>query len=205
MTPRNRARHDAEMTMRDDVSTSVADAPGRAKPGRTGASRWLRLLGLAVCVVAVAASVTALVLLGRAASLHDYPAEFTRSIAFSLAGAIVLGYPKARSVGTVLLAAGFLASAAMLATALTGVRAGRWWSAELAGVAALLDAVALYLAWAVLPQVFPSGPLQGRRWVLRSGFPAVFWRQRSSGTGGSRTAVGRLAGTPTLRYSSLPR
>jgi hypothetical protein len=96
------------------------------------------------------------------------------AIAFSLGGAVLLGYRKARWPAGVLLICGLLAGLALLF-------AGLWWNAMMVhGLLAqpmfVANGVAtdllLGLSLTVLPQLYPDGPLPGRLWKVLLGVSA---------------------------------
>lgn len=97
------------------------------------------------------------------------------AIAFSIGGAVLLGYHKARWPAGVLLICGLLAGLALLF-------AGLWWD-RLLQHAGLINgslyvangvATGLFigLSLAVLPQLYPDGPLPGRLWKVLLGVAA---------------------------------
>jgi signal transduction histidine kinase len=97
------------------------------------------------------------------------------AIAFSIGGAILLRYRKARWPAGTLLICGLLAGLALLF-------AGLWWNAMLVhGALAqpmfLANGIAtdlfLGLSLTVLPQLYPDGPLPGRLWKVLLGVSAV--------------------------------
>lgn len=90
------------------------------------------------------------------------------TITFSVAGAVLLAYPKARAVGIVLLACGCVGSLYLLTC-------GFWYLSTYGAVpygpfltAAIntLGTAFFILSLVALPQVFPDGLLPGRRWVV---------------------------------------
>ena len=98
------------------------------------------------------------------------------AIAFSIGGAVLLGYPKARWPAVALLICGLLAGLALLL-------AGLWWDGILKhgsfipnplfianGIATGLF---LGLSLTVLPQLYPDGPLPGRLWKALLGVSAA--------------------------------
>jgi hypothetical protein len=96
------------------------------------------------------------------------------AIAFSIGGAVLLRYRKARWPATVLLICGLLAGLALLF-------AGLWWDAmlvsgPLAEPMFLANGIAtdllLGLSLTVLPQLYPDGPLPGRLWKVLLGVSA---------------------------------
>ena len=153
-------------------STSLWPWPGR------GPQHSRCVSGIAV--VAVAAAVVGWVLFG-----DTDPALWTWSgywpvrelmsaaIAFSIGGAVLLGYRKARWPAGALLICGLLAGLALLF-------AGLWWDRMLkhGGVIALdplfiANGIAtdlfIGLSLTVLPQLYPDGPLPGRLWKVLLG------------------------------------
>jgi signal transduction histidine kinase len=93
------------------------------------------------------------------------------AIAFSIGGAALLGYPKARWPAGTLLICGLLAGLALLL-------AGLWWDAMMvAGALAqpllvangIATGLLLGLSLTVLPQLYPDGPLPGRLWKILLG------------------------------------
>ncbi len=98
------------------------------------------------------------------------------AIAFSIGGAALLGYRKARWPAGALLICGLLAGIALLF-------AGLWWDGMLKHGG--LMPTPLYLAngvttgllmglsLAILPQLYPDGPLPGRIWKVLLGVTAV--------------------------------
>jgi signal transduction histidine kinase len=92
------------------------------------------------------------------------------AIAFSVAGAILLGYPKARTVAIVMLVSGVLASLALLASGLAIALESRgWWWAGLRPLQLVSDLTSIfgiYVALVLLPQVYPDGCLPERRWRM---------------------------------------
>jgi len=97
------------------------------------------------------------------------------AVAFSIGGAVLLGYRKARWPAGALLICGLLAGIALLF-------AGLWWDRTLKHGAFFPDplfiangiATGLFigLSLAVLPQLYPDGPLPGRRWKILLGVSA---------------------------------
>jgi two-component system NarL family sensor kinase len=90
------------------------------------------------------------------------------TIIFSVAGAVLLAYPKARAVGIVLLACGCVGSLYLL-------MCGFWYLSTYGAVpygplltAAIntLGTAFFILSLVALPQVFPDGLLPGRRWIV---------------------------------------
>lgn len=90
------------------------------------------------------------------------------TIIFSVAGAVLLGYPMARAVGIVLLACGCIGSLYLLTC-------GFWYLSTYGAVphgplltAAIntLGTAFFILSLVALPQVFPDGLLPGRRWIV---------------------------------------
>jgi two-component system, NarL family, sensor kinase len=90
------------------------------------------------------------------------------TIIFSVAGAVLLAYPKARAVGIVLLACGCVGSLYLLTC-------GLWYLSTYGAVpygpllAAAIDSLGtafFILSLVALPQVFPDGLLPGRRWIV---------------------------------------
>ena len=97
------------------------------------------------------------------------------AIAFSIGGAVLLGYRKARWPAGTLLICGLLAGLALLL-------AGLWWDAMLKHGALrpsplfIANGIAtdlfLGLSLTVLPQLYPDGPLPGRLWKVLLGVSA---------------------------------
>ena len=90
------------------------------------------------------------------------------TIIFSVAGAVLLAYPKARAVGIVLLACGCVGSLYLLAC-------GLWYLSTygavpygplLTAIINTLSTAFFILSLVALPQVFPDGLLPGRRWIV---------------------------------------
>jgi hypothetical protein len=93
------------------------------------------------------------------------------AIAFSIGGAVLLGYRKARGPAGVLLICGLLAGLSLLF-------AGLWWAsmmvhgplAEPLGRACRMALDLLMgLSLTILPQLYPDGPLPGRLWKILLG------------------------------------
>jgi signal transduction histidine kinase len=137
-------------------------------------------IGLAV--VAVASAVAGLVLFGDADPTlwwgDFWPVRqlMAPAIAFSIGGAVLLGYRKAGWPAAVLLICGLLAGIALLF-------AGLWWDRTLKH--GFLEGDPLFIAnnvatglfiglsLAVLPQLYPDGPLPGRLWKVLLGVAAA--------------------------------
>jgi len=141
------------------------------------------VLRFGVAGVAVALAIVGLVLFsGAEPSLWSWgnywPVRelISAAIAFSIGGAALLGYRKARWPAGTLLICGLLAGLALLL-------AGLWWNRMLKhggfynsdplfianGVATNL---LLGLSLTVLPQLYPDGPLPGRQWKVLLGVSA---------------------------------
>jgi hypothetical protein len=97
------------------------------------------------------------------------------AIAFSIGGAVLLGYPKARWPAGALLICALLAGLALLF-------AGLWWDRLLKHGGIIFNPLfiangiatdlLLGLALTVLPQLYPDGPLPGRLWKVLLGLSA---------------------------------
>jgi hypothetical protein len=97
------------------------------------------------------------------------------AIAFSIGGAVLLGYRKARWPAAALLICGLLAGIALLF-------AGLWWDKLLKHGGYPLNALFVAngiatglfigLSLAVLPQLYPDGPIPGRLWKVLLGVAA---------------------------------
>ncbi len=97
------------------------------------------------------------------------------AIAFSIGGAVLLGYRKARWPAAVLLICGLLAGIALLF-------AGLWWDRTLKHgflfgnplfiANGVTTGLFIGLSLAVLPQLYPDGPLPGRLWKVLLGVAA---------------------------------
>jgi signal transduction histidine kinase len=97
------------------------------------------------------------------------------AIAFSIGGAVLLGYRKARWPAGALLICGLLAGLALLF-------AGLWWDQTLKHGAfmpnplfianGIATGLFLGLSLTILPQLYPDGPLPGRLWKLLLGVSA---------------------------------
>jgi signal transduction histidine kinase len=97
------------------------------------------------------------------------------AIAFSIGGAVLLGYRKARWPAAALLICGLLAGIALLF-------AGLWWARKLKyggffpnplSIAnGVTTGLFIGLSLAVMPQLYPDGPLPGRRWKVLLGVAA---------------------------------
>jgi hypothetical protein len=98
------------------------------------------------------------------------------AIAFSLGGAVLLGYRKARWPAGALLICGLLAGIALLF-------AGLWWDGMLKHGGSMptplyiangvTTGLFMGLSLAILPQLYPDGPLPGRIWKVLLGVTAV--------------------------------
>ena len=159
----------------DRVDVPAATGRPLVSPTVVARSRSPALaLRLGLAMVAVASAVVGLVLFGDAdPALWTYgywPVRelLSAAIAFSIGGAVLLGYHKARwPVGTLLIC-GLLAGLALLL-------AGLWWDALMvAGALAeplsvtngIVTDLFLGLSLTVLPQLYPDGPLPGRLWKV---------------------------------------
>jgi signal transduction histidine kinase len=161
--------------------SEAAGFPLSTQPAVVGPSQPPGLaLRLGLAGAAVASAVVGLVLFddtNPALWLEGYwpVREFLpAAIAFSIGGAVLLRYPKARWPAGALLICGLLAGLALLT-------AGLWWAAMLVhGALAqpmwLANGIAtdlfLGLSLTVLPQLYPDGPLPGRLWKVLLGFSA---------------------------------
>jgi signal transduction histidine kinase len=98
------------------------------------------------------------------------------AIAFSIGGAVLLGYRKARWPAGALLICGLLAGIALLL-------AGLWWDRmfkhggfmpnPLFLANGVVTSLFMGLSLAILPQLYPDGPLPGRIWGVLLGVTAV--------------------------------
>jgi hypothetical protein len=96
------------------------------------------------------------------------------AIAYSIGGAVLLNYRKARWPASILLICGLLAGLGLLL-------AGPWWDAMMvAGPLAqplrmangIATDLSIGLSLTVLPQLYPDGPLPGRLWKVLLGVSA---------------------------------
>ena len=97
------------------------------------------------------------------------------AIAFSIGGAALLGYRKARWPAGTLLICGLLAGLALLFAGLwwdTMIEARRVRRAAVDRQTALRRTYFLGLSLTVLPQLYPDGPLPGRLWKVLLGVSA---------------------------------
>jgi hypothetical protein len=160
---------------------SVPEATGLPPAAQSAVVNKSRSPALALRVglagVAVAAAAVGWVLFG-----DTNPALWTEgywpvrellpaAIAFSIGGAVLLGYHKARWPASVLLICGLLAGLGILF-------AGLWWDAmmvhgPLAEPLIRANGIALDLfmglSLTILPQLYPDGPLPGRLWKVLLG------------------------------------
>jgi two-component system NarL family sensor kinase len=135
------------------------------------------VLRLGLAVVAAASAIVGWVLFGDTnPALWTYgywPVRelMSAAVAFSIGGAVLLGYPKARWPAGTLLICGLLAGLALLL-------AGLWWDAMMvAGALAqplfvangIATGLLIGLSLTVLPQLYPDGPLPGRLWKILLG------------------------------------
>ncbi len=179
-----------EKSDRDAMTASKLDQGGLpgatelplAQPVVVARSRSPALsLRLALAGVAVAAAVVGWVLFEDAdPALWTYGYWPVRelmpaAVAFSIGGAVLLGYPKARWPAGILLICGQLAGLALLL-------AGLWWDGILKHGSFIPNplfiandiATGLFLGLSltVLPQLYPDGPLPGRLWKALLGVSA---------------------------------
>ncbi|HET9561520.1 MAG TPA: sensor histidine kinase [Propionibacteriaceae bacterium] len=184
MTPGKEESDRDAMTAAKLGRVGVPEATGIAAAAQSVAVARSRspslALRLGIAGVAVASAVVGWVLFG-----DTNPALWTQgywavrellpaAIAFSIGGAVLLRYRKARWPAGALLICGLLAGLALLF-------AGLWWDAMMvAGALAqplfLANGIAtdllLGLSLTVLPQLYPDGPLPGRLWKVLLGVSA---------------------------------
>jgi signal transduction histidine kinase len=164
------------------VAAPQATEPALAKPAVVARSRSPALaLRFGLAGVAVASAVVGWVLFGDTnPALWTYGYWPVRelmpaAIAFSIGGAVLLGYRTARWPAGALLVCGLLAGLALLF-------AGLWWNQTLTHGAFMPDPLSiangiatglfLGLSLTILPQLYPDGPLPGRLWKLLLGVSA---------------------------------
>ena len=164
------------------VALPGATEPPLAEPVVAARSRSPALaLRLGIAGVAVASAVVGLVLFGDTNPAlwwgDSWPVRqlLSPAIAFSIGGAVLLGYRKALWPAGALMIGGLLAGLALLF-------AGLWWDQTLKHGAFIPNplfiangvATGLFigLSLAVLPQLYPDGPLPGRLWKLLLGVAA---------------------------------
>ena len=154
------------------------------RPAVVARSRWPeRAVRLGTPVLAVAAAVVGWVLLGDtdpsvyADAYWPVRELLSAAVAFSIGGAALLGYRKARWPAAALVICGLLAGFAVLF-------AGLWLQAafafgrlsEVAHLLIMANGVAtdllIGLSLTVLIQIFPDGPLPGRFWRVLLGVSA---------------------------------
>jgi two-component system, NarL family, sensor kinase len=129
-----------------------------------------RCLHFGVALLATVSAVAGAALTARSSSpLYDEPEVAVEllgpAIAFGWAGAVLIGFPKARCVARILLAAAVAAGLCALALGIGSSQTGSPEHAmEVVASAGLSGALLLTLS--LLPQAFPDGPLQLRRWPL---------------------------------------
>jgi signal transduction histidine kinase len=129
-----------------------------------------RCLHFGIALLATTTAVAGAVLTARASSpLYDEPEVAVEllgpSIAFGWAGAVLMGFPKARCLARILLAAAVAASLCVIALGIGSSQAGTAKHAmEFVASAGL--GVSLLLTLALLPQAFPDGPLQLGPWPV---------------------------------------
>jgi hypothetical protein len=163
------------------ISVPEVIEPPLAQPAVVARSRSAALaLRFGLPALAVASAIVGWVLFGDAnPSLWTEGYWAVRellpaAIAFSIGGAVLLRYRKARWPAAVLLICGLLAGLAMLF-------AGLWWNAmlvhgPLAEPMFLANGIAtdllLGMSLTILPQLYPDGPLPGRIWKTLLGVSA---------------------------------
>lgn len=166
----------------DQVGVPGATDLPLARPVVVARSRSPALaLRFGLAVVAVASAVVGWVLFGDTnPALWTYgywPVRelMSAAIAFSVGGAVLLAYPKARWPAGTLLICGLLAGLSLLL-------AGLWWDAmmvhgTLAQPLFIANGIAtdlfIGLSLTVLPQLYPDGPLPGRLWKVLLGVSAA--------------------------------
>lgn len=129
-----------------------------------------RCLQFGIALLATATAVAGAALTAQASSpLYDEPEVAVEllgpSIAFGWAGAVLLGFRKARCLARILLAAAVSAGLCALAQGIGSSQTGTPKRAmELVASAGL--SASLLLTLALLPQAFPDGPLQLGWWPL---------------------------------------
>lgn len=126
---------------------------------------------LAAGLLGIAAGIVGLVFFREPAALFTWNrveeagTGLAGALAFTIAGVALLGYAEARVVASVLLAGGLIFNVSLL----TGGVALRTGSTALLTVSDVSNVTALFIAVAVLPQVFPAG------------FPTDRWRRLGLG------------------------
>ncbi len=178
MTPGNEGSEREAMTATRLGPVRAQEAGGLTRDQPVIVARW-RPPALAVrfgiAVVAVAAAAVGWVLFGDtdpAIWTYGYwPVRelMSAAIAFSIGGAVLLGYRKARWPAGTLLICGLLAGIALLF-------AGLWWHRMLKHGGSIPDPLLIAngvatdlfigLSLTVLPQLYPDGPLAGRLWKV---------------------------------------
>ncbi|HET9874113.1 MAG TPA: ATP-binding protein [Propionibacteriaceae bacterium] len=135
--------------------------------------RTLKPVPIVVAVASIGVGLVGFVMFDTDPSIWRYRLWLVKevlpgTITFSVAGAVLLGYPKARAVGIVLLASGCVGSLYLLTC-------GLWYLSTYGAVpygplltAAIntLGTAFFILSLVALPQVFPDGLLPGRRWIV---------------------------------------
>ena len=156
-----------------EIGLAVAGAPAAEELVSRSRSRILaRGLHVAIACAAIAAAIAGWVQFDTDPSLWVLAGNWLvlelipGVIAFAIAGAFLLGYPKARAVGWMMLGTSMSWGAAVLTAGLFVTSFEQGWSTtvELWAASILLGAVGLNLASFVLPQVYPDGLLSGWLW-----------------------------------------